>query len=51
MGKALVIDHDETGPKELADPGIDPMSIISESVDHQVETRRQADRLVDRFLH
>tara|TARA_B100000586_G_scaffold118800_1_gene85609 strand:+ start:617 stop:772 length:156 start_codon:yes stop_codon:yes gene_type:complete len=51
VGKALAIEHDETGPKELADPGIDPVSMISESVDHQVEARRQADHLVDWFLH
>ena len=39
------------GREELEDLGIDPASMIYESVGHQVKSRRRADRLVDWFLH
>jgi len=49
-GDLLVADWVAIGQDELANLDIDPSSMVSESVDHQIGARQRADRLVDWFL-
>ena len=49
-GDLLVADWVAIGQDELANPDIDPGSMVSESIDHQVGARRRADRLIDWLL-
>ena len=46
----LVADWVAIGQDELVNLDIDPGSMVSESVDHQIGARQRADRLVDWFL-